>query len=106
MKECDGVYHLAAAVGVDLILERPRPHDRDEHAGDRSRAPSREPAQQKRVLITSTSEVYGKSEKGPVPRGRRRRSSARRTGTLGLRGSKMVDEFLALAYWIEKRLRS
>ena len=59
----------------------------------------------RRVLITSTSEVYGKSDERAVPRGRRRDRSARRTAQRwAYAASKMVDEFLALAYWIEKRL--
>jgi UDP-glucose 4-epimerase len=103
VKECDRVYHLAAAVGVRLILEQPTRTIETNIEGTEVvlRHASRH---RRRVLITSTSEVYGKSETVPFredadvtlgPTNRQRWAYA---------ASKMVDEFLALAYWIEKRL--
>jgi UDP-glucose 4-epimerase len=103
VKECDRVYHLAAAVGVRLILEQPTRTIETNIEGTEVvlRHASRH---RRRVLITSTSEVYGKSEHVPFreeddvllgPTNRQRWAYA---------ASKMVDEFLALAYWAEKRL--
>lgn len=103
VKECDRIYHLAAAVGVRLILEQPTRTIETNIAGTEVilRHASRH---RRRVLITSTSEVYGKSEQVPFreeddvllgPTNRQRWAYA---------ASKMVDEFLALAYWSEKRL--
>jgi UDP-glucose 4-epimerase len=103
VKECDRVYHLAAAVGVRLILEQPTRTIETNIEGTEVilRHASR---YRRRVVITSTSEVYGKSEKVPFreeddvilgPTHRARWAYA---------ASKMVDEFLALAYWNEKRL--
>jgi len=103
VKECDRVYHLAAAVGVRLILEQPTRTIETNIEGTEVvlRHASRH---RRRVVITSTSEVYGKSEKVPFreeddvilgPTHRARWAYA---------ASKMVDEFLALAYWTEKRL--
>jgi len=103
VKEVDRVYHLAAAVGVRLILEQPTRTIETNIEGTEVvlRHASRH---RRRVLLTSTSEVYGKSETVPFredadvtlgPTNRQRWAYA---------ASKMVDEFLALAYWIEKRL--
>jgi UDP-glucose 4-epimerase len=103
VKECDRIYHLAAAVGVRLILEQPTRTIETNIEGTEVvlRHASRH---RRRVLVTSTSEVYGKSEHVPFredddvllgPTNRQRWAYA---------ASKMVDEFLALAYWTEKRL--
>lgn len=103
VRECDEVYHLAAAVGVRLILERPT-HTIETNIGGAEtvlRAASR---YRRKVLITSTSEVYGKSETVPF----KENDDVLLGPTTRLRwayaASKMVDEFLALAYWTEKRL--
>ena len=64
---CDVVYHLAAAVGVRLIVDSPV---RTMETNIRGTEIVLELAEKKRkrVLITSTSEVYGKREQIPVPR--------------------------------------
>jgi UDP-glucose 4-epimerase len=100
---CDVVFHLAAAVGVRLIVESPvRTIDTNVRGTDavlRAAAKKR-----KRVVITSTSEVYGKSAKMPFsedddlvmgPTSIRRWSYA---------CSKALDEFLGLAYFNEKNV--
>jgi UDP-glucose 4-epimerase len=99
----DVVFHLAAAVGVKLIVERPvytietNVHGTEvvlKHANKKK----------KLVVIASTSEVYGKSEDvpfredsdlvlGPTPKHR-----------WAYACSKALDEFLALAYWKERKL--
>jgi UDP-glucose 4-epimerase len=99
----DVVFHLAAAVGVKLIVEQPvytietNLHGTEvvlKHANKKK----------KLVVIASTSEVYGKSEAvpfredsdlvmGPTPKHR-----------WAYACSKAIDEFLALAYWKERKL--
>ena len=99
----DVVFHLAAAVGVKLIVEQPvytietNVHGTEvvlKHANKKK----------KLVVIASTSEVYGKSEDvpfredsdlvmGPTPKHR-----------WAYACSKAIDEFLALAYWKERKL--
>jgi nucleoside-diphosphate-sugar epimerase len=99
----DVVFHLAAAVGVKLIVEQPvytietNIHGTEvvlKHANKKK----------KLVVIASTSEVYGKSEDvpfredsdlvlGPTPKHR-----------WAYACSKALDEFLALAYWKERKL--
>ena len=101
--EADVVYHLAAAVGVRLIIESPV---RTIETNIKGTELVLELAAKKgkKVLITSTSEVYGKatslpfSEDGDIifgPTSKSRWSYA---------CSKAIDEFLALAYWKEKRV--
>ncbi len=99
----DVVFHFAAAVGVKLIVEQPvytiktNVHGTEvvlKHANKKK----------KLVVIASTSEVYGKSEDvpfredsdlvmGPTPNHR-----------WAYACSKAIDEFLALAYWKERKL--
>src|SRR5882757_843205 len=99
----DVVFHFAAAVGVKLIVEQPvytietNVHGTEvvlKHANKKK----------KLVVIASTSEVYGKSNKvpfredadlvmGPTPKHR-----------WAYACSKAIDEFLALAYWKERKL--
>jgi UDP-glucose 4-epimerase len=99
----DVVFHFAAAVGVKLIVEQPvytietNVHGTEvvlKHANKKK----------KLVVIASTSEVYGKSDDvpfredsdlvmGPTPKHR-----------WAYACSKAIDEFLALAYWKERRL--
>jgi UDP-glucose 4-epimerase len=100
---CDTVVHFAAAVGVKLIVESPvRTIETNVHGTEvvlKIAAKKR-----KLVLIASTSEVYGKSAKVPFsedddlvlgPTSKHRWAYA---------CSKMIDEFLALAYWKERKL--
>ena len=95
--ECNIVFHLAAAVGVRLVVESPV---RTLHTNVRATELVLEAAKKKKktVLITSTSEVYGKATKipfqeeddlviGPPVRGR-----------WSYACSKAIDEFLAIAY--------
>lgn len=107
VRECvaqvDRVFHLASAVGVRLIVEQPvRTIETIVHGTSvvlQACARYRRP-----VLLTSTSEVYGKSNKVPFsedddlvigPSFRRRWAYA---------CSKALDEFLAMAYWHHSRL--
>ena len=99
----DVVFHLAAAVGVRRIVEYPV---RTIETNVRGSELILEMAakKQKRVLITSTSEVYGKSTKLPFSE----RDDLVFGSTYNCRWSyacsKAIDEFLALAYYREKKL--
>jgi UDP-glucose 4-epimerase len=99
----DGVFHLAAAVGVHLIVESPvRTIETNVRCTELLLAIAAR--KKKRVLLASTSEVYGKStaipfrEEGDVVMG------APTCGRWSYACSKAIDEFLAIAYWREKRL--
>jgi len=101
--ECDVVFHLAAAVGVKLIVESPvRTIETNVHGTEVVLAQANK--KKKKVLIASTSEVYGLStqvpfrEDGPLVMG------ATTNGRWSYACSKAIDEFLALAYWREKKL--
>lgn len=96
----DVIFHLAAAVGVRLVVENPV---RTLETNLRTTEVILEMAnkKQKPVLLASTSEVYGKSEKIPF---KEDDPSAIGTSSLARWGyacSKLMDEFLGLAYWQE-----
>jgi len=103
LDRCDTVVHLAAAVGVKLIVEQPvRTIETNVHGTEVVLKHANK--KKKLVLIASTSEVYGKSAKVPFredadlvlgPTSKHRWAYA---------CSKMIDEFLALAYWKERKL--
>ena len=103
ISECDIIYHLAAAVGVDLIVKEPVRVIETNIKGCEAilRIGAR---YRKKVMLASTSEVYGKSESVPF------REDA--DGVLGATSrsrwsyacSKAMDEFLALAYAKEMAL--
>ena len=99
----DVVYHLAAAVGVRLIVERPV-HTIETNVHCTEVVLTQANKKRKPVFVASTSEVYGKSSNHPYredgdmvlgPTSRDRWAYA---------CSKALDEFLALAYWKEKQL--
>ena len=101
--QCDAVVHLAAAVGVKLIVEAPV-HTIETNVHGTEVVLKHANKKKKLVLIASTSEVYGKSVEVPFredadlvlgPTGKHRWAYA---------CSKMIDEFLALAYWKERKL--
>jgi len=100
---CDVVFHLAAAVGVKLIVEAPV-HTIETNVHGTEVVLRHANKKKKLVVIASTSEVYGKSTSvpfkedddlvmGPTPKHR-----------WAYACSKAIDEFLALAYWKEKKL--
>jgi UDP-glucose 4-epimerase len=101
--ESDFVVHFAAALGVRLILEKPvesmETNVTGTHIVLEAAARHRTP-----VLIASTSEVYGKSNKIPFCEDDDVVLGATRKSRWSYAASKMLDEFLALAYWEEKQL--
>ncbi|HUZ96445.1 MAG TPA: NAD-dependent epimerase/dehydratase family protein [Edaphobacter sp.] len=101
--ECDVVFHLAAAVGVRLIVESPvRTIETNVRATEL--VLSLAAKKKKRVLITSTSEVYGKRTQMPFREDDDLLMGPSSKGRWSYACSKALDEFLALAYWKEKRV--
>ena len=103
VEKCDVVFHLAAAVGVRLVVDAPiHTIQTNVHGTDTVlRCAARHGSL---VIVASTSEVYGKSTALPFredldlvlgPPNKRR---------WGYAASKLLDEFLALAYWKEQQL--
>lgn len=97
---CDVVYHLAAAVGVRLVVDSPV---RTLHTNIRATELVLEAAKKKKkkVLITSTSEVYGKSTKIPFHEDDDLVIGPSLCGRWSYACSKAIDEFLAIAYYRE-----
>jgi UDP-glucose 4-epimerase len=99
----DVVYHLAAAVGVKLIVESPvNTIETNVHGTEMVLKVASK--KKKKVLIASTSEVYGKSEQVPFREDADLVLGATTKGRWSYACSKAIDEFLALAYWKEKHL--
>src|SRR6201981_1698489 len=100
--ESDVVIHLAAAVGVRLIVDGPvRTLETNIH-GTQSVLDAAS-KKKKLVLIASTSEVYGKSDKVPFREDADLVLGPTTKGRWSYAASKALDEFLALSYWKEKR---
>ncbi|HLB21608.1 MAG TPA: GDP-mannose 4,6-dehydratase [Solirubrobacteraceae bacterium] len=101
--DADVVVHLAAAVGVRLVVENPvRAIETNVHCteivlahADRRRKP---------VLLASTSEVYGKSDALPFKEDGDLQMGATDKARWAYACSKAIDEFLAMAYWRERDL--
>jgi UDP-glucose 4-epimerase len=95
--KCDMIYHLAAAVGVQLIVDEPV---RTIETNIRGTEVVLEVAQKfrKKVLITSTSEVYGKSENESFREDQDSVLGATMYSRWSYACSKAIDEFLGLAY--------
>jgi UDP-glucose 4-epimerase len=101
--ECDSVVHLAAAVGVKLIVESPvRTIETNVHCTEVVLAQASK--KKKKVLVASTSEVYGLSNDVPFREDGNLVMGATTKGRWSYACSKAIDEFLALAYWREKKL--
>ena len=101
--QCDVVFHLAAAVGVKLIVESPvRTIETNVRGTEVVLAQANK--KKKKVLIASTSEVYGLSNDVPFREDGNLVMGATTKGRWSYACSKAIDEFLALAYWREKKL--
>ena len=103
IRDADLVYHLAAALGVQWILQYPlrsletnlRGTDIVLTAADRYRKP---------VLVASTSEVYGKNDSGPLKEDDDRILGSSQLSRWFYATAKAADEALAAAYWQERKL--
>jgi UDP-glucose 4-epimerase len=99
---CDVIYHLAAAVGVKLIVESPvRTIETNIRGTEIVLALANK--KKKPVFVASTSEVYGKSAELPFREDGDLVMGATSKGRWSYACSKAIDEFLAIAYWKERR---
>jgi UDP-glucose 4-epimerase len=100
---CDTVVHLAAAVGVKLIVEAPV-HTIETNVHGTEVVLKHANKKKKLVLIASTSEVYGKSAEVPFREDADLVLGPSEKHRWAYACSKLIDEFLALAYWKERKL--
>ena len=106
MKQCDIVYHMAAAVGVKYIIDNPLESIETNVKGTETVLELADSLGKKKVILASTSEIYGKDRPG------KRCFSELDVRLLGptkisrwsYSCTKALDEFLALAYWRKKKL--
>ena len=101
--QCDVIFHLAAAVGVKLIVESPVRTIETNVRGTEV-VLNIANKKKKKVLVASTSEVYGLSTEVPFREDGNLVMGATTKGRWSYACSKAIDEFLALAYWREKKL--
>lgn len=105
ISECDTVYHLAAAVGVKYIIDHPLESIKTNVEGTETVLELAN-LSRKKVILASTSEIYGKDR--PGKRVFKEDDDRLLGSTYITRWSysctKAMDEFLALAYWREKKL--
>jgi len=98
----DQIFHLAAAVGVRLIVESPvRTIESNVKTAEMVLAAACK--KRKKVFVASTSEVYGKSVAVPFREDGDLVLGATSRGRWSYASSKAIDEFLAIAYWRERR---
>ncbi|GBE05958.1 MAG TPA: NAD-dependent epimerase/dehydratase family protein [Nitrospirae bacterium] len=100
---CDIVFHLAAAVGVMLIVESPVRTIETNIKGTEA-VLLHANKKKKKVVLASTSEVYGKSKQKAFKEDGDLILGSTTKGRWSYACSKAIDEFLALAYWKEKKL--
>lgn len=98
VRECDAVYHLASAVGVRLIMDQPV-ESIDTIVTGTQLVLKYANRYRKPVLITSTSEVYGKSQTVPFVEDGDRLEGPTTKHRWAYACAKALDEFMAMAYW-------
>ncbi len=97
VESCDVIFHLAAAVGVQLIVDQPV-HTIETNIHGTEVVLSVANKFRKKILLASTSEVYGKSEKVPFREDDDTVLGSTRFSRWSYACSKAIDEFLGLAY--------
>jgi UDP-glucose 4-epimerase len=97
VSECDIIYHLAAAVGVQRIISEPI-ETIETNIGGTEVVLKTARRYRKKVLIASTSEVYGKGVRIPFHEDDDSLTGATTRSRWSYAASKAIDEFLALAY--------
>ncbi len=104
-ERCDVIFHLAAAVGVELIVKHPLESLTTNIKGSEVIL---EMAYRynKKILITSTSEIYGKNVNGPLKEMDDRILGSPLKTRWSYSTAKAVDEMLAYVYWKEKNVPS
>ena len=104
VESCDGIFHLAAAVGVKKILDDPLGSLKTNLEGTESILLSAT-RHQKRVLIASTSEIYGKNDAEPLTEESNRILGSPLTIRWTYSEAKAIDEALARVLYERKGLR-
>ena len=100
-ERCDVIFHLAAAVGVELIIKRPLESLMTNIRGSEVVLEMAH-RYRKKLLIASTSEIYGKNINGPLREDTDRILGSPLKSRWSYSTSKAVDEILAYVYWKEK----
>lgn len=103
LRRCPTVYHLASAVGVKLIIERPVYTIDNIYQGTETVLRLAR-CYRNQVLLTSSSEVYGKSDRLPFREDGDRLDGPTTKHRWAYACAKALDEFLALAHWKETLL--
>ena len=101
VERCDVIFHLAAAVGVELIIKKPLESMMTNIKGSEVVLEMAH-RYRKKVLIASTSEIYGKNTTGPLREDTDRILGSPLKTRWSYSTSKAVDEILAYIYWKEK----
>lgn len=106
IRRCDRVYHLAAAVGVKYIIDNPLESIHTNIGGTEIILRLAESLHTKKVVLASTSEIYGKDRPGKHIF---KEDDDRLLGSTAISRwsyscSKALDEFMSFAYWRERRL--
>ncbi len=102
VRDVDVVYHLAATVGVQLVVEKPI-HTIINNIRSTEIVLEEACRYRRKLLFTSTSEVYGKGSREIFNENDDRVIGPTHRHRWCYAASKALDEFLALAYWHEKR---
>ena len=101
----DVVYHLAAAVGVNLIVEKPLESLMTNIRGTET-VVEKAHKYYKRILVTSTSEIYGKNTSDSLSEDDDRILGSPLKSRWSYSEAKAIDEILAYTYWREKGLET
>lgn len=106
INKVDIIYHLAAAVGVKYVIDNPLESLRTNVAGTEIVLESANRCGKKKVMLASTSEIYGKNmdHKSSFKETDNRLLGSTMIARWGYSCSKALDEFLALAYYREKKV--
>lgn len=102
-KKVDQIYHLAAAVGVNLIVEKPLQSLRTNIKGSEIVLDVAH-RNYKKILVVSSSEIYGKNTNMPLKEDDDRVLGSPSKTRWGYSTAKAIDEMLAHVYWKEKKL--
>lgn len=105
VERCDVIFHLAAAVGVELIVKKPLESLTTNIKGSEI-VLEMAYRYNKKILIASTSEIYGKNINGPLKEIDDRILGSPLKTRWGYSTAKAVDEMLAYVYWKEKDVPS
>src|SRR3989338_8475468 len=103
IEKCDQIYHLAAAVGVKLIMDKPIDTIETNVIGTEI-VLKKANKYKKKVLIASTSEIYGNHVQHSLKEDDNRILGPIKKRRWSYACSKILDEFLAQAYFVEKKL--